>query len=301
MSLARQLNQKFDSIIYRFREKQYRHSPEWASHRHNKKIPETNWSVLHRVIADECRRRDIPFEELRIDADDFSQFARKFRISPFSLYALRSREKKVMEHYVAFKLLDLKPGNRYIDIASESSPFSGLARRKMGLEAYSQDLSYPKGLRGNRIGSSADNLPVSDNWIDGASLQCAFEHFQGDIDSNFIRELARVLKQGGRCVIVPLYVGQKALNIYDPLLYADWKDANADTDAEIIAELALGGHFERIYAPASLARILIPGLGLRYCVYYVTGKEDAFPEITAGAREQLSRIRYVLLIEKTGN
>jgi len=301
MSLARQLNQKFDSIIYRFREKQYRHSPEWASHRHNKKIPETNWSVLHRVIADECRRRDIPFEELRIDADDFSQFARKFRISPFSLYALRSREKKVMEHYVAFKLLDLKPGNRYIDIASESSPFSGLARRKMGLEVYSQDLSYPKGLRGNRIGSSADSLPVSDNWIDGASLQCAFEHFQGDIDSNFIRELARVLKQGGRCVIVPLYVGQKALNIYDPLLYADWKDANADTDAEIIAELALGGHFERIYAPASLARILIPGLGLRYCVYYVTGKEDAFPEITAGAREQLSRIRYVLLIEKTGN
>lgn len=300
MSLTRQLKQKFDSIVYRFREKKYRRGPEWASHRHNRKIPETDWNVLHHDIASECRRRDIPFGELRIDVDDFGQFARKFRISPFSLYALRSREKKVMEHYVAFKLLDLRPGDRYIDIASENSPFSGLARRKLGLETYSQDLSYPNGLRGNRIGSSADGLPVSDNWVDGASLQCAFEHFQGNIDSNFIRELARVLKPGGRCVIVPLYVGQEALNIYDPLLYTDWKDTNADPDAEIIAELALGGYFERIYTPASLARILIPGLGLRYRVYYVTGKEDAFPEITAGAREQLSRIRYVLLIEKTG-
>lgn len=294
-----QLLQKIDSITYMVRAKLYSRSREWLSHRHNRDFPDTDWKTLHRDLAAECRRHDVPLLEMKIDANDFENFMDQFRLSPLSLYARGCREKKMMEHYVAFRLLDLKPGDRYIDIASENSPFPELARQQLGLKTYSQDLTYPPGFRGDRIGSSADRLPVNDSWVDGTSLQCAFEHFQGDIDTNFIRELARVLKPGGRCVVVPLYMGQKALNIYDPILYADWNDANADPDAEVIAEIALGGHFERVYAPSTLKRILVPGIGLYYRLYHVVDKEKVFPSISPGSLEQLARVRYALLVEKS--
>jgi len=298
MSLARQIRQKIGSIAYQARANQFKHSQEWLSHRHNKHFPKIDWKSVHDGIAAECRQRDIPLEELTVDKEDFNAFARRFRLPSFSLYARRCREKKMMEHYIAFLLMGLTPGNRYIDIASESSPFPDLAREKLGLETYSQDLTYAPGFHGNRIGSSADRLPIDDNWIHGASLQCAFEHFQGDIDSNFIREIARVLKPGGRCVIVPLYMSQKAVNLYDPLLYTNWDDIKADPETEIIAEIALGGHFERFYSPETLQRILISGIGLHYRMYHITGKEAVFPGITPYALEQLNRVRYALAIEK---
>lgn len=298
---ARTMNpllQKIGSVAHRVRVGLYRRQPEWLSHRHNKQAPETDWDAVQAGIAMECRQRGVPFEAFDIDRKDFGAFSKQFRLPLFSLYARGCREKKILEHYIAFRMLRLKPGERYMDIASENSPFPELARKHLRVEAYSQDLTYPLGFHGNRIGSSADRLPVGDNWLDGASLQCAFEHFQGDIDTNFIRELARVLKPGGRCVIVPLYMGQRPLNIYDPILYADWDDSNADPETEIVAELSLGGYFERLYSPPSLKRILIPDIGLRYRLYHVTGKETLFPSITPGAREQVSRVRYALFIEK---
>lgn len=295
------LLQKFDSIAYRMRAALYRRSAQWLSHPHNAEFPATDWRAVHQDLTAECARCGVPFEDMMVDKNDFVAFNRRFQLPAFSLYARGCREKKMMEHYIAFRLLNLKPGDRYIDVASENSPFPQLAREQLGLETYSQDLSYAPGFRGNRIGSSADRLPIDDNWVDGASLQCAFEHFQGDVDTNFIRELARVLKPGGRCVIVPLYMGQKALNIYDPILYADWKDSQADTGAEIIAEIALGGHFERVYTPTTLKRVLIPHIGLKYRLYHIVGKEDVFPSIPPKALEQLSRVRYALLIEKSGS
>jgi SAM-dependent methyltransferase len=300
MTFTDQIAQKMHSLTYKLRARRFKRSRVWRTHPHNKELAPTDWQAVQQGIAALCRDGGIALDELRIDKNDYAEFKRRLKLPPLSLYALNCREKKFMEHYIAFKLLNLQPNQRYLDIASESSPFPDLARRRLGLETYSQDLTYPAGIRGHRIGSSADQLPIPADWADGASLQCAFEHFQGQIDTNFIRELARVLKPGGKCVIVPLYMHHEPLNIYDPILYSDWNDSKADSGATIVAEIDLGGHFERIYSPETLKRILIRGIGLSYHVFCITGL-NAIAEAEAMSRHEsgpLQRVRYALLVEK---
>lgn len=298
MAFVTRVAQLATSLRYRLAARRYRRSTTWRAHPHNRRFPPSDWPAVHAGVDATCRARGIPFEELRIDPAEFRAFMRTCPLPPLSLYALRCREKKVMEHHIAFRLLALRPGQRYLDVASESSPFPEVVRKHLGVDAYSQDLSYPPGIRGRRIGSNAAHLPVSDEWADAASLQCAFEHFAGDADSGFIRELARVLRPGGKCVIVPLYVGQRHLNIYDPLLADGWDPETGDPGATVIAEIELGGFFERVYAPDTLSRILIPGIGLSYRLFHVTGQERAFPTLTDAAREMLGRIRFALLVQK---
>jgi len=68
------------------------------------------------------------------------------------------------------------------------------------------DLTFEKGIHGNKIGSDAGNMPVEENFADIMALHCAFECFQGDSDIRFVKEAGRVLKSGGRFGIIPLYV-----------------------------------------------------------------------------------------------
>jgi len=295
----KQVNQKIDSIIYRLKAKQYKRLPVWKNHVHNIPYPATDWDKLDQDIQSACKKHGVPYKTFEVSKADYDQFKRHYALPAMSLYALNCREKKFMEHFVAFTLLDLKAGDRYIDIASESSPFPEMLRKRSGIDAYSQDLSYPAGIRGKEIGSSADTMPVADAWADKASLQCAFEHFEGSIDTNFIKELARVLKPGGKCVIVPLYTEATPLNIYDPILYKHYDAQTADDTATVIAEISLGGYFERVYSPETLDRIFLPDLGLNYTLYKVQHPERAVTDTSEHSVSLVKRVRYALVVEKT--
>ena len=45
-----------------------------------------------------------------------------------------------------------------------------------------------------------------DAYVTGLSLHCAYEMFMNDDDTRFIHEAARILKPGGKVVILPLYM-----------------------------------------------------------------------------------------------
>ena len=298
MSLKRAMALKLGSLAYRIRARRHKRSARWDSTARYSEPDSGHWEVLHRQLADACAARGVPFSRMPIDRGDFERFSESFEPPLLSIYALRCREKKLMEHFVAYTLLSFEPTDRYVDIASENSPFPDLFSRRLGVESYSQDLTYRPGVHGREIGSSADQLPVPDNWIDKASSQCAFEHFHGSADVGFIRELARVLKPGGRCVIVPLYVEAEALNVFDPVLVNDWEDSSTDAGARCVAELGLGAPFKRIYSPATLDRVLIPEIGLRYQIFHLAGHIDAIGDAGPRAVAQVERIRYTLLIER---
>jgi SAM-dependent methyltransferase len=297
--MLRQIRQKMGTLVYRNKAKRFRRSPYWERHPDNIRRAPTDWEVLHADLEAECAAKGIPLEDFEVDPPEYARFKEQVRLPAWSLYAVSCREKKMIEHFVSFKLLDLRPGERYLDVASESSPFPGIFRRRLGVDAYSQDLTYPEGVHGHRIGSSADDLPVPNRWVDKASLHCAFEHFEGEVDSGFVRELARCLKPGGRCVIVPVYLDENPFNLYDPILYERWDAERADPEATVVAEVALGGYFERIYSPATFARrVLLPDLGLRYRMFRITGKDEAVEDRSRRSLNQVHRVRYALLIEK---
>lgn len=298
MALTKDVLQKFDSIIYKFRASLFKRSDDWKNNPHNISPGETNWAKHDEELTRACENNGVSIQELHINKKEFDDFKRNFKLPSLSLYAMGCKEKKMMEHFIALKLLDIKPNERYVDIASENSPFPNIFRSKLNADVYSQDLTYKDGIHGKCIGSSADSMPVQDNWIDKASLQCAYEHFMGDVDTNFMIELTRVLKPGGKCVIVPLYTADEAINIYDPILFTDWTDDLADENTKIIAEIDLGGHFERIYSPFTIHRIFQSTDKLNFTLYKVLDKESSITDKDPVSVEQVERIRYALLIEK---
>lgn len=131
--------------------------------------------------------------------------------------------RKIMEYFIVDKLLnfdDWDGDSAYVDIGAAGSPFAKYLREKKGIKAYALDLN--KGIYDDLpyyIQGDATNMPWADNEISGISMQSAFEMFVGNADEDFIREAARVLKQGGKVIICPLYMHKQYLSTVSPNYY----------------------------------------------------------------------------------
>ncbi len=91
-----------------------------------------------------------------VDVADYrTYFAGARYLEAFPDYYAFNRTEKSLEHYLAAKLLELGKRDVYIDVASEHSPAPDIYRRLFGVTAYRQDLTYPPGLAGDRIGGDA--------------------------------------------------------------------------------------------------------------------------------------------------
>lgn len=196
-----------------------------------------------------------------IDAADFARFtcANPWAMPPFYY------EKK-LEYYLSTKMLCLRGDDRYVDIASLSSPYPAFVRRTVGCEVYRQDLCYKPGLNGSEIGSDAAHMPIAKASISKMALHCSFEHFEGDSDSGFIREAARVLRPGGMVCIVPLYLREQ---------YQEERVTTFNYGGTT-QNLATGCEFRRLYDAASLAaRIITPAREHFRCqVFHIVNVEE---------------------------
>lgn len=114
--------------------------------------------------------------------------------------------RKQVQHYLSTVITPVEEKLIWVDVAASTSPFAEILTRLYGIRVYRQDLSYPPGVEGLRIGSNATSIPLPDGAVDRVSLHCSFEHFKGNADSDFMRELGRILTPGGSAAIIPLYV-----------------------------------------------------------------------------------------------
>lgn len=203
------------------------------------------------VIFDELRASPFPVAETPIDVEDWRRWRERAQYDErHPDYYRHNLAEKSLEHYFAARLLDLRPDERYIDVGGESATTAEIYHRLYGARAYSQDLSYPPGVcmtaEGGRIGGDAARMPVPDDWADAMALHCAFEHFEGNCDSGFIREAGRVLRAGGRCVIAPLYLAQRYFYLTDPLRSAP-EDVEFEDDALLVAMKTWPNRHGRFY------------------------------------------------------
>ncbi len=152
--------------------------------------------------------RGVEVEPYTVDVADFETYVERAGYSRLSYYdggRVPTSREKYLEHYVSLRLLAPAPGQVLIDVASMDSPFADIVAELYGLETYRQDLMFPDGLDGRTIGGDAAAMPVPDAFADHLTMHCSFEHFEGDADSRFLHEAARVLKPGGRLCSLPLY------------------------------------------------------------------------------------------------
>ncbi len=241
------------------------------------------------AVASGLASLGIPVKEFIIDAGRYNDYFRKAGyLEKYPGYYRTNIHEKSLEHFIASELLDLKKGDVYIDIASENSPVPEIYGGLFGCRAYRQDLSYPEGLQGDRIGGDAANMPVPEAFADKMALHCSFEHFEGNADVEFTRELSRVLKKGGKCCIVPLYMSDRYAVQTDPVACGG---VEFEQDAVVNCAKGWGNRHGRFYDPAHFKARIFDNLGAKAAatLYRVTNAKKVDPSCY---------VRFALLIEK---
>lgn len=203
-----------------------------------------------------------------------------------------TRIHKALEHFVSFEAGPPAAGLVAVDVGSCRSVVPLLLLEEYGCFCYAQDLTYPAGIRGNKIGSSADALPLANRSVDRIYLHCTFEHFEGQADAGFIKECARVLRPGGQVVILPLYLNSTYANITGEQDAKRRGQITFDREAEhfsIIPEW--DNRFGRHYSAAALlSRVIEPAraAGLRFTLHRIRNWEVIHPGIW---------LRWMLVLE----
>lgn len=182
-----------------------------------------------------------------IDVKAYNRWVSDARYPPL-LYHVAKRE-KYLEHFVSYDLLGLHRMATILDVASFRSYFPNIMRAK-GYRVIVQDLVFRPGLNGDVLGGNASSMELPSSSIDAMTLHCSFEHFEGDSDIAFMRESARILKPGGRVVILPLYLHQEYLTQADPCFLAT-DNVLIDAGADLVAVRGYANRHGRHYSPAA--------------------------------------------------
>ena len=114
-------------------------------------------------------------------------------------------------------------------------------------------------------------MPLPAGSVDKLFLHNSFEHFEGDIDTGFVREAWRVLRPGGGLCVVPLYLSARHQIVTDPLV--DRSGIEWDPDAEVVERIGHRNRFGRFYSAETLAeRVLRPafecGFRAEICAFH---------------------------------
>lgn len=120
-------------------------------------------------------------------------------------------EEKLLEHFIAFQLLDLGEFGEqevYVDVAAGGSPWVKILRDNLSAQSFAIDLQLADEFAPYDFYRVEDATATSfpDASVRGCSLQCAYEMFSGNDDIALLIELKRILTPGGKAVIVPFYM-----------------------------------------------------------------------------------------------
>lgn len=216
------------------------------------KDPQGNLAVYAR-LKDRLRTLDIPVKEVDIDIADFESWCR--RTARLRRHYQRDGTEalhRCLQHYLVSRTLKIGPGDVYIDVGAQYSPFAAILTRR-GVRAYRLDLAYDEGIHGIDIGADGADTKLPDGFASVISIQDAFQHFVGDSDTRFVKEAARVLNGSGRFGIIPLYLDESSFVTVSP--FCDVRRLPLDPDARMVwREDGVEVDFARHYSPESFKR-----------------------------------------------
>ncbi|MDD5431711.1 MAG: hypothetical protein PHO70_01820 [Candidatus Omnitrophica bacterium] len=229
-------------------------------------------------IINELKGNSFNVLEYEIDIDDFNRYKNRAEYQNYPEYHSGGKNiEKILEHYLAAKLLDLSKDDVLIDIANNNSPAPEIYQKLYGCKAYRQDLQFPRGIKGNIIGGDASCMPVNDGFCTKMSLHCSFEHFEQDTDSLFIKEASRVLAKGGKVCIVPLYLFNKYV-IETDLVFLPRKGFVFESDAEVCCVKDWFCRHGRFYDINHLIDRIKNNLGdFKLTIYVVKNEKEVSP------------------------
>lgn len=236
--------------------------------------------------------------DVELDEPDFQRFAKDV--------AGRSISSKLLEAYIALTLLQPDEKAVLLDASGPTSMFLPWANmwtncRSLFLLDSKVHLrpSYPKCV--TPLEGFADQIPLECEEVTMVSLLRGLRYLWGDRDIGFIREVARVLRPGGKAVILPVVLGTTYSEVWSsPILTTPKFDGRAQTLACPGATILGTEDFARIYDSEAFTRRILrtaqeENLTWKLLEYRLNGND--VPEYTK-ASPRLHRPLRVLLLEK---
>ncbi|MEP7168249.1 MAG: methyltransferase domain-containing protein [Bacteroidota bacterium] len=251
---------------------------------------------LDELIIQQLSEQHLENFSYRIDIDAFRKYYSETNY-PMEYYGNKNGRddnfiEKALEHFVSMQFLPLNKNCTLVDIGAGNSPFSEILCEKFEIKnSYKQDLSFAEGVHENKIGGRASCIPFDDCSIDAMTLHCSLEHFEGNEDLAFFKETERVLKKGGKCVVLPFYLSSQYTVHLDPVnnLLKSFTPVISDEGAVIRycdSKQAFSRHYD---VKTFRQRIINNTQGLNPGIYHV----DNFKEVHADCY-----LRFILVMTK---
>ena len=128
------------------------------------------------------------------------------------------------------------------------------------------------GIHGNTIGGDASSMPVEDNFCTKMALHCSFEHFEGNSDIKFIKEVNRVLRKGGKLCILPFYLFTKYAIQTDPIVLSK-SSIDFEGDATLYCARRYANRHGRFYDISHLIERIRKNLKDLKLTFYIVQNE----------------------------
>ena len=203
---------------------------------------------LYSQLKERLSAIDVPVEEVEIDIQEFEHWLISF--PEINIHYRNMGDvhiEKCLEHYLAYRFLNINKDDLYIDIAASGSQWTDVLNNR-GIKSFKLDLSYPAGIHRKSIGADAGNTKLPDGFATVLSAQCAYECFMGDADIRFVKEASRIIKGEGRYGIVPLYLETEYTVSTSP--YCNQQDVIIESEAKRVwRDDEYNDPFSRYYSP----------------------------------------------------
>lgn len=227
-----------------------------------REAPSINDEVI-RMIEEELKHNpDIEsIRTIKVDREEYDEWESRLGFQEF--YDKRNNPRyvsKILQYMLAFKILELEGKDKnfkYIDAASANSPWAIWLREQYGIMTWSVDLEKPTYKKDYYLQDDITKMPFDDESIDAISMQSSLETFPGDVDIRFMKEAGRVLREGGKLLITPLYLSVEYANCFGKKYY---QGSEAEKGAHKYIRLGYSGETTRLYDVEHLIeRLLITG------------------------------------------
>ncbi|MBA4313398.1 MAG: hypothetical protein C0417_12310 [Chlorobiaceae bacterium] len=236
-----------------------------------KSIILNNYVPSHPLVTELVAKTQVSIIPFKVNPDSFQKYFQRWEYD--KMWYGKNTKEKALEHFISLELLQPVKGDVFMDVASKNSPVPRIVESTYGCTVFKQDLSYTFGIHGQCVGGDAGNLPFAGNSIDYMTLHCSFEHFEGDADVRFIKEAARVLKQGGKVCILPLYLKSEYYIVTRAPL--DQSITSISDGAEVRVLINHTERFGRMYNVTKLKeRIFDNCTGVKPTIYYLENENQ---------------------------
>lgn len=209
--------------------------------------------------------------------------------------------KKLIELYATYSILNFDDDDTYMDVAGGINTYIHKINCK---GRYMQSINVTNQLKmflGNDIEyieSDAAKIPLPDKSLSKMSSHHSFEHFQDKSDVAFIEEIQRLLRVGGKCCIVPIFIADNYIEVTrvnKPHCHFDRKSRYIVDQTARITGGDSCGDYARIYDISSFQERIIDHIDrdrFRVTLSEISIDGQSLPDFTLPCHMGITKVNY---------